>query len=116
MDNTRQLVVAMAEKCRSLLLEESNVPDGDLPEELRRTHLLWMCRMIEEHAEDGPATKLHRWIGFLQGAMLATRVLDGDTLKTMFDEAKRAHGDMGEDLMDHLDPTSLFEIDIGGQG
>ena len=45
---------------------------------------------IEEHAEDGPATKLHRWIGFVQGAMLANRMLDLDGLKAMFDDAKAA--------------------------
>jgi hypothetical protein len=37
----------------------------------------------------------------------------------MFDEAKRAHGEASddlEDLLDHLDPTNSFELDIGGQG
>jgi hypothetical protein len=45
--------------------------------------------------------------------------LDLDGLKAMFDQAKAAHGDTSEDLenlIDHLDPTSSFEIDIGGQG
>ena len=32
---------------------------------------MWMCNKIEEHSETGPATKLHRWIGFVQGALLA---------------------------------------------
>jgi hypothetical protein len=37
----------------------------------------------------------------------------------MFDQAKAAHRDTSEDLenlIDHLDPTSSFEFDIGGQG
>jgi hypothetical protein len=75
-----------------------------------------MCDKIEEHAEDGPATKLHRWIGFVQCAMLAHRMLDLDGAKAMFDEAKVAHGETSEDLLDHLDPTSSFELDIGGEG
>jgi hypothetical protein len=78
-----------------------------------------MCNKIEEHAEDSPATKLNRWIGFVQGAMLANRMLDLDGLKAMFDNAKRDHGETAEDLedlLDHLDPTSSFEFDIGGQG
>jgi hypothetical protein len=108
-------VVAIAEKYRSLILE-SDAPDSDFPKELRRKHLLWMCNQIEEHAEDAPATKLHRWIGFVQAALLANRTLDLDRLKTMFDEAKLAHGQTAEDLVDHLDPTSSFEFDIGGQG
>lgn len=115
MDNTRLLIVAMAEKCRSLILE-SESPEAHLPKELCRKHLLWMCDRIDEHAEDAPATKLHRWIGFVQAAMLANRAVDLAQLKTMFDEAKRAHGETSEDLIDHLDPTSSFEFDIGGQG
>jgi hypothetical protein len=78
-----------------------------------------MCKQIEGHAEDGPATKLHRWIGFVQAGMLANQILDLDGLKAMFDEAKLAHRQTSEDLenlTDHLDPTSSFEFDIGGQG
>lgn len=115
MEKTRLLVVAMAEKCRTLILE-SETQDRELPIGLSRTHILWMCNTIEEHGDDGPATKLHRWIGFIQGAMLANRMVERDTLKTMFDEAKRAYGEAGEDLVDHLDPASSFELDIGGQG
>ncbi len=48
---------------------------------LQLKHLLWMCDRIETHAEGGPATKLHRWIGFVQAAMLANRMLDLDGLK-----------------------------------
>ena len=118
MDNTSLLVVAMAEKCRSLI-QECDKPVPGLPKALQPKHLLWMCDQIEKHAEGGPATKLHRWIGFVQAAMLANRMLDLDGLKAMFDQAKAAHGDTSEDLenlIDHLDPTSSFEFDIGGQG
>lgn len=115
MDNARLLVVAMAEKCRSLILE-SNARDADCPKALGREHLLWMCNEIEKHAEDGSTARLHRWIGFVQAAMLANHTLDLKGLKRMFDEAKRAHGETGDDLLDHLDPTSSFECDIGGQG
>ncbi len=115
MENSRLLVVAMAEECRNLI-EKSDAPDPSLADALQPKHLLWMCDKIEEHAEDGHATKLHRWIGFVQGAMLANRTLDLDRLKRMFDEAKRAHGHSCEDLVDHLDPNSSFECDIGGQG
>ena len=117
MDNNSLLIVAMAEKCKSLI-SESESADIGLPIALQPKHLLWMCKKIEEHAEDGPATKLHRWIGFVQGAMLANRMLDLDGLKAMFDEVKRSHGEAVEDLedlLDHLDPTSSFEFDIGGQ-
>lgn len=118
MDNNSLLVAAMAQQCRSLI-SESDMPDIGLPRALQPKHLLWMCDQIEKHAEGGPASKLHRWIGFVQGAMLANRMLDLDGLKAMFDEAKAAHGETSEDiddLTDHLDPTSSFQFDIGGQG
>ena len=118
MNNTHILITAMAEECKRLILE-SDAPDLSLPKALQPKHLLWMCDQIEKHAEGGPATKLHRWIGFVQAAMLVNRMLDLDGLKAMFDQAKAAHGETSEDLedlIDHLDPTSSFEFDIGGQG
>ncbi len=118
MDNTSLLVVAMTAKCRSLI-QKWDKPVLDLPKSLHPKHLLWMLDQIEKNAEDGTATKLHRWIGFVQAAMLANHMLDLDGLKAMFDQAKAAHEARSEgleDLIDHLDPTSAFEFDIGGQG
>ena len=115
MDNASLLVVAMAEQCRSLILK-CDTPDLNLSKALQPKHLLKMCDKIEKHAEDGPVAKLHRWIGFIQGAMLAHRMLDLDAAKAMFNEAKVAHGETCEDFLDHLDPQSSFELDIGGQG
>ena len=117
MDNTNLLVVAMAEECKRVI-QEWDQPAPDLPKALQSRHLLWMCYTIKEHAEDGPVTKLNRWIGFVQAAMLANRMLDLDGLKAMFDNAKRDHGETSEDLedlTDHLDPTSSFEFDVGGE-
>jgi hypothetical protein len=115
MDNADLLVVAMAQKCRGLI-QEWETPDADLPKALQPKHLLWMCDEIDDHAEDGPATRLHRWIGFIQGAMMAHRMLDLDEVKEMFDHAKIAHGESSDDLLDHLDPSSSFNVDIGGEG
>jgi hypothetical protein len=81
-------------------------------------HLEWMCDQIEELAEAGRATKSHRWLGFVQAAMVAHRMLDLAGLKAMFDEVKRDHQEIAEefaDPMDHLDPKDAFEIDIGGE-
>ena len=68
------LIVAMAEKCKRMLREWDEY-DSRLPKALQQEHLVWMCNKIEEHSETGPATKLHRWIGFVQGAMLHTGYL-----------------------------------------
>jgi len=115
MDNASLLVVAMAEKCRAVI-QESHEPALNLPKPLRPKHLDWMCYNITKHVEDWPATKLQRWIGFIQGAMMANRMLDLDGLREMFDKAKVAHGEINEDLIDHLNADSSFEVDIGGEG
>ena len=115
MENSELLVVAMAEQCRDLILA-SDKRDHGLPKELQPKHLLWMCKQIEGHAEVGSTTKLHRWIGFVQCGMMANRMLDFEGAKAMFDKAKAAHGEVGDDLIEHLDLSSGFEVDIGGEG
>ena len=93
------------------------MPD-DLPEALRLPHLLWMCNQIEEHASTIHATKLHRWIGFVQAGMLANGIIDLQGARAMFDAVKNSYGATSDDqdLIDHLDPTNSFEIELGGQG
>jgi hypothetical protein len=114
MDNSDLLVIAMAEECQRLIKEWDRT-SPDLPKALQPKHLLWMCRQIVAHAESGPAAKLHRWLGFVQCGMMANRMLDLDGVRAMFDKAKGAHGDTGDDLSDHLDITSSFKLDIGGE-
>lgn len=115
MDNTRLLIVAMAEQCRAVILE-SDTRDLDLPPPIQTKHLLWMCGKIQKYADDWAATKLHRWVGFVQCAMMAHRMVGLEEAKAMFDNAKAAHGDSAEDLLDHLDPMNEFVCDIGGEG
>ena len=116
MENSRLLMVAMAERCRGLI-QRSEEADGLLPPTLQRRHLLWMCDRVEEHAEDWPATRLHRWIGFVQCAMMAHRMLDLDGAKGMFNKAKIAHAVSGDDndLTVHLDPNRSFQLELGGE-
>ena len=119
MDNTNPAIAAMAEKCRAIIEAGKSGPI-ELPESLRPQHILWMCDQIERHAEndDWPITKLHRWIGFVQSAMMATRMLDLGAAKAMFDSVKNEYRPTVEDqdLVDHLDPANSFELELGGQG
>ena len=89
-----------------------------MPHALDPNHLLWMCDRIEKHANDWPDTKLHRWIGFIQCAMIANGILDLVGTKRMFDSVKNEYVLTSEDqdLTDHLDSDTSFEIDVGGQG
>lgn len=115
MNKKKLLVRAMADQCKRLVAQMDSA-DSSLPAPLRQEHLRWMCVRIEEHAEDWSSAKLHRWLGFVQCALLANGLLDLEGLKSMFDKAKVAYGDPGEDLLDHLNPDSSFEFDIGGEG
>lgn len=115
MNEASPLIVAMAERCRRQIRKSTSLDPG-LPDSLQPKHLLWMCDRIGTTADDAPSTKLHRWIGFVQGAMVAHRMLDLDGAREMFDQVKDEHGVRSEDLLDHLDPTSSFEFDIGGEG
>jgi hypothetical protein len=117
MQNTRLLIVAMAKHCKQLIKDYKSC-ESDLPVPLQPSHLEWMCDQIEHHAESGSTAKLHRWIGFVQAAILAHGILELDGLKKMFDDVKREHREYTEgldDLLDHLDPSNSFELEIGGE-
>jgi hypothetical protein len=108
------LVAAMAEECRQRLAAAAET-GANVPLALHKSHLLAMCDTIVEHAETGDPLKLHRWLGFIQAALIANGTLDLEQVKTMFDAAKNAYGVASDDLIDHLDATNLFEVDIGGE-
>lgn len=75
-----------------------------------------MCERIVTFAEIWPSTKSNRWLGFVQGAMLANRLVDFAELKSMFDSAKAIYPEFSEDFVDHLDPHRPFNLEIDGEG
>lgn len=117
MANNCLLVKGMARKCREVI-ERSDRRDSSLPASLQSEHILRMCDRIERQAETWPETRLHRWIGFVQCAMMANRMLELSDAKVMFETVKNKFSGSSEDpdLIDHLDPNSPFEMDLGGQG
>ena len=110
-----RLIVAMAEECAARI-EAWNKPTLQQPSSLQLKHLEWMCRQVAEQSDIWPRTKLHRWLGFIQAGMIANRLLRLGGAKRMFDEAKKAHPAVDQDLLDHLNPDDSFELDLGGQG
>lgn len=108
----------MAERCLRIIQDKPEDVRFALPAPLRPAHLRRMCQLISEHAEDWPAAKLHRWIGFVQAGMIANFMLDLQGAKAMFNKIKEEYGltAQDQDLLDHFDPGTTFEIDIGGQG
>jgi hypothetical protein len=118
MDQSNLLVLAMAERCQRIIQDKPEDVRFGLPESLRPDHLRWMCKEIVEHAEGWRTTKLHCWIGFVQAGMIANYMLDLDGAKAMFNKTKEEFGSIAkdQDLLDHLDSESSFEVEIGGQG
>jgi hypothetical protein len=118
MEQADLLVVAMAERCLNIIQNKPEDVRFGLPESLRPDHLRRMCNLIVAHAADWPDTKLHRWIGFVQAGMIANLMLDLNGAKAMFNKVKEEFGSItkDQDLIDHLDPTTSFEMEIGGQG
>jgi hypothetical protein len=115
MTNDNLLMVAMSEHCRDLLLK-SGTGNRQLPKCLQHEHLLWMCKKIEQRAAEWPTTKLHRWLGYLQAAIIAHGILDLNGVKAMFDAAKVAHPSTDQDMTDHLNTEEVFVVDLGGEG
>jgi hypothetical protein len=76
-----------------------------------------MCKTIIEHAEDWPDSKSHRWIGYVQAGMIANLMIDVRTARTMFNKLREQFGALSndQDLLDHLDSNTAFEIETGGQ-
>lgn len=78
-------------------------------------HLLKMCSEIEKRAENWPSTKMHRWIGFIQGTMVAMEIT---TIEEESDTVRKAKTMFSEDdngLIDHNNPDHHFEFEIGGE-
>jgi hypothetical protein len=118
MDQTNLLVRAMAERCLNIIEDKPKDVRFGLPDALVPDHLRRMCKLIVKHAEDWPAIKLHRWLGFIQAGMIANLMLDLDGAKAMFNQVKCEYGPIAkdQDLLDHLDPTQSFVFEVGGQG
>ncbi len=116
MDNVSLIVAAMAEECCGLLNAVDPV-NAALPRTLQPKHLLWMARQISVQVDQWPATKLHRWIGYVQCGMVANHILDFEGALAMFKRIRQAHneGEADQDLIDHLNPDHVFRLEIGGE-
>ena len=115
MSNETILAVIMAEKCQGILRGRASAL-VDPPACLQPEHLTWMCAEIIRHADDWPATRSHRWLGFVQAAMIAGGMLRYSEAKAMFDLAQGPEATVDQDLLDHLDPSNSFRFELGGQG
>jgi len=113
------LAVEIAQHCKEALDAEfdwdySETQPGNRT--VSRAHLLWMCEQIVDNADKWPASKLHRWAGFLQGYTVSCAITTIKKESEMVRAAKKHFlEEMDVDLKDHQDPESLFELELGGE-
>jgi hypothetical protein len=53
-------------------------------------YLLWMCDQIVEKSQEWPATRLHRWVGYIQGCLVHGGISTLEDEKTAVREVKKS--------------------------
>lgn len=115
------LAVEIARHCEKIISDSNKVNktgmqyDYDPPDERPRAdHLLKMCEKIENHADEWPVTKLHRWVGFIQGSMVMAGLTTMEKESQFIRDLKmNLRETVDIELKDHRDPESEFELDLG---
>lgn len=57
-------------------------------------HLLGMCEQVVANAETWPATKAHRWVGYIQGVLVALGLTTVDHQKSIVTRLREANEDL----------------------
>ena len=108
------LAVEIARHCEEIILEFKATLGPGL---LRTRHLLEMCEKIEKNADDWPVTKLHRWIGFIQGCLVMAGLTTIEKESQFVRETKQKITEtVDEELKDHHDSDNHFELELGESG
>jgi len=78
-------------------------------------NLLNVCNRIITKAEEWPDEKLFMRLGFIQGVMVSHGVCSLDMIRRVVNFIRERHLDY-VDLLDHNDPESPFNFELGGEG
>lgn len=114
MEQSRILAIEVAEAWRETLEELAQEQDGQ--DEAVRCALSLCCN-LERRAETWPESRLHRALGFVQGVLVARGVTSYADQLALINGLKVAYPeDTDEELQEHLDPKSPFQLDLGGPG
>lgn len=121
------LAVEIAERTLAYLLKWQEAGQSvrpDAPEETKPENLIWMLERLMKIAEgngreeiEWADTKLHRWLGFIFGSMVSNGMATLPKIKELVTRAKAEFLEKEDkDVVDHNNPDSPFELDIGGPG
>ena len=103
----------MVERCRTAIAASATSREV---QPVPPAHLTWMCDQLDENVDQWSAVKVARWIGFLQCALIADRILDARHVGVIFADARGGLHDARRDLLDRLAAEEPFEFDLGGEG
>ena len=110
-----EIAHALSVELKSLKEEKKNLFDNSDPN-TQLENLIWMCKQVQTQ-EDWPSSKRHRWLGYVQGVLIALGISTVEDEKKLVAKAKEYFIEYKDtDLKDHNDPDSPFQIDIGGEG
>lgn len=73
-------LLPLAEKC------------GGVDEDTGTAHLVWMCNAILEHAHEWRRDKTNRWIGYVQGVLVAKRMTTVIEQRRLISLLQAVHG------------------------
>lgn len=68
--HARALATEVAQSCYTKLQKFAILPNLLENRPVALSHLAWMCEEIIANADKWPVTKLHRWLGFIQGCFV----------------------------------------------
>ncbi len=82
---------------RLVLMPDIVMPEPAADEDCSTKHLLWMAGQVRDNynSENWSATKLHRWIGYIQGVMVQRKLT---TVQRERDDYRAAKQKMLADL------------------
>lgn len=92
---SHQLGLEIVRHCRTKLPKNFTADVWGIVPKYRKAleHLHWMCEEMENNSEDWPVSKLHRWIGYVQGQMVLMGITDLETEKDVVRELKKQFAD-----------------------
>lgn len=87
----------------------------EVESEISPRTLLEMCDRIARKADEWPDEKLFMRIGYVQGVMVSLNICGIKKIREIVHEAHLGRQDY-IDLLDHNDPDSPFNLELGGSG
>jgi len=116
MASTRRLLAKELAEVLKELIEERKSGVYPSQKEAHPDYLIEMCDKIINNHEGWATTRLHRWLGHIQGCMFSQNLTNLKEQLEIIGKLKKEFPESDYDLVDHRNDDDFFEFDIGGEG